>query len=101
METRDDLFVVVRRGDPADAENAVDVVVIDDEQLVRTFGSLFAKRLGGRAATPPPPAAPAPGARRQQPGRRRDLKGGRRRGCRVPAAAMNTTCRRYPRRPGP
>ena len=66
METRDDLFVVVRRGDPADAENAIDIVVVDDQQLVRTFGSLIAKRLGGHPLTAlaPQPLRPVPAGTR-------------------------------------
>lgn len=70
MEMRDDLFVVVRRGDPSDAENAIDVVVVDDEQLVRTFGSLIAKRLGGRSITAPPPQPLRPVRRTTEVGER-------------------------------
>ena len=44
--TRDDLFVVVRRGDPSDQDRAVDVVVIDDDQVVRAVGALLSRRLG-------------------------------------------------------
>jgi hypothetical protein len=52
---RDELFLVVRRGDPANQEQAVDVYVFDDEPLLRALGSLIAKRLGGRPLTAPAP----------------------------------------------
>jgi hypothetical protein len=62
-------FIVVREG--ATSDDADDLLVVDDDQLVRTFGSLIAKRLGGRqlmAEAPQPlrPVRPVP--QREDPG---------------------------------
>jgi len=43
------LFIVVREGETSD--DADDLLVVDDDQLVRTLGSLIASRLGGRPFT--------------------------------------------------
>jgi hypothetical protein len=44
------LFIVIREGDAN--EDADDLVVVDDETLVRDFGRLLAKRLGLNIAAP-------------------------------------------------
>src|SRR5262245_20249913 len=49
-------FIVVREGETSD--DADDLLVLDDDQLVRTLGSLIARRLGGW-----PLAAAAPALR--------------------------------------
>lgn len=50
------LFIVIREGDAN--EDADDLVVVDDETLVRDFGRLLAKRLGLNLAAPRGAASP-------------------------------------------